>query len=126
MKRLFAGLGAAWTAVLLTASPAAAYDYICDDEPPVHVTTPGGTEVTFNNFLSAPVSYRHVLHKAVVFGYAEAAEGGGTDVTIVIFLPREHGGKVGIRSESQRFEVSTSTVGQWGDATVIHLHIPIE
>ena len=125
MKKLFVCVGAAWAAALLSVSPVAAYDYICDVDPPVHVTTPGGINVTFNNFLSAPVAFRSDLKNAVLFGFAEPGLDGGTDVTIVVWLPGGPAGDVGVRSLSQRFLVSTSAVGRWGEVTVVHQHIPI-
>ena len=116
---------AAIAAALIAAVPGQAINVICMDDPPVTVTTPGGTNLTINNWISASTADRTYLHGATVTGRAHSDHHGGTLVAVYVMLPAGGTSTVAVRSVDQRTGASGSASASWGKVTEVLVDVPI-
>ena len=122
------GNGAALAAVaaaLLTAVPGQAINVICMDDPPVSVTTPDGTKLTINNWISAATTDRTYLQGATVTANAHSDHHGGTLVEVYVALPAGGTSTVTVLSADQRTGATAQATASWGAVTEVVVDVPI-
>ena len=127
VKGLFGG-GAALAAIaaaLFAAAPGQAINVICMDDPPLSVTTPGGTNLTINNWISASTADRTYLHGAAVSGRARTDHHGGTLVEVYVSLPAGGTSVVTVNSVDQRTGATGQATASWGAVTEVLVDVPI-
>ena len=126
MKRLLLGAAVAAAIAGAGARPALAWDDWCQDEPPVTVVTPAGHHVTINNYLAAPVQYRHDLQRATLTGTATTAGPGETLVTIRVHFPTHADSQVRVTSFSHVYQTSMTKDGNLYQDFVVKLTLPVD
>src|SRR3712207_3360296 len=132
LRRMFAGLAAVAVAatVALSGAPAAHAEDWCDVDPPVKVTTPGGSTQTVHLTVSAlGDTHRQALQRAAVSTDVKAV-GGGTRVTITVTVPQDGTGAFPTRAvvSTQPFGRGTvlgSASGTAGGAMSVSYVIPV-
>ena len=131
MRRAIRGLsggGAALAAVaasLFAAAPGHAINVICMDDPPLTVTTPGGTNLTINNWITTSTADRTYLQGAIITGTTQPDHQGGTLVEVFVQLPAGGSSAVTVSSVDQRTGASGYTTADWGGVTELLVDVPI-
>ena len=116
---------AAIAASLVAAAPGHAINVICMDDPPLTVTTPGGTNLTINNWISTSTADRTYLQDATVTGIARPDHHGGTLVEVYVQLPAGGSSPVTVSSVNQRTGASGYATASWGGMTEVLVDVPI-
>ena len=126
IRKLLVTVAAAGAAAILPAGEGLAWVDWCETDPPVSVVTAGGHHVTVNNFLGTTRANRHLLERAVVFGYAEPAGEGASTIHVFVVLPKGGSAYVRATSKSGRFDQVTESTGRWGDVIQLELTVPVD
>lgn len=126
-RGLFGGTAAlaAIAASLLATAPGHAINVICMDDPPLTVTTPGGTNLTINNWIKTSTADRTYLHGANVTGTTQSDHHGGTLVEVYVQLPAGGSSAVTVSSVDQRTGASGHATASWGGVTEVLVDVPI-
>jgi hypothetical protein len=121
-RLLLAGVIAAGL-VLAGPGTASAHLVFCAGDPPVNLTTPGGHNVTVNNYLYVSPAYRHLASQVTADGFAEANGAGSSRLVVHIHIP---GGLSGLYvvSNEQRFHVTSTGTGRGGTDITLTLDVP--
>jgi hypothetical protein len=91
----------------------------CVSDPPVHVVTPGGSNLTINNMVYLPAGAQH-LQNQISDGATVASDGnGGTLVTVHVYVPAA----AHVISSEHRFGLSTE--GDGTSVITLYLDVPI-
>lgn len=95
----------------------------CVSDPPIELVTPGGHNITVNNMVYLPPTYRHVVHE-IADGASAAPDGhGGTLVTVTVRIPsgvtQAH-----VVSSDNRYRVSSEAGAEGGVVVTLLLDVP--
>src|SRR5438093_3968914 len=122
-RSVLAGVLASLAMVIGGATAASANIAWCAGDPPVHVDTLAGANLTVNTIVTVrrpEVKFLNDVHSDAVV----TPDGtGGSYITVNVHLP------VGISiayvaAQVKRYQVSASTVGRGGTTVTLYLHVP--
>jgi hypothetical protein len=91
----------------------------CVSDPPVHVVTPGGNNLTINNMVYLPASARDLKQQVSDDATAASDGSGGTLVTVHVHVPAA----AHVISSEHRFGLSTE--GDGASVITLYLDVPI-
>ena len=119
-------VAAAIAAGLMAAAPGTASANItwCAGDPPVQVVTPGGHNLTVNNYLYVSPPYLHLARQVTADGYTVPDGALGTLVVVHIHVPQALAHLYVVSSE-QHYQVTTSTDGNGGSVLTLTLDVPL-
>ena len=122
-RSVLAGVLVSVAMVIGGAGEASANIVWCAGDPPVQVDTVSGANVTVSTVvyvLQTEVTYLKDVHSDAVL---TAAAGGGTDITVHVYLPA--GISVArVVAAVKRYHVSASALGAGGTTVTLYLHVP--
>jgi len=110
---------------LAAQAPAAANIAWCVYDPPVQVTTPGGSNLTVNTFVYFSRDARHAAWKVTTDASAESNGYGGTTVTVNVHVPAG-AGPVHVVAAVQRYSVTEEQDGIGGTTMTFTLDVPTD
>ena len=94
----------------------------CTSDPPVHVDTAAGSNITVNTSVTVPKSEGKLLNDVTTDAEA-SAEPGGTLVTVYVGLPAGIS-TAQVVSSSNKYRVSATAYGTGGTTVIVYLHVP--
>ena len=95
----------------------------CTSDPPVHVDTESGANVTVNTSVTVAKSESGYLNEVASDAVAIANGAGGTNVTVYVFLPAGISSAT-VLGQVKRYHVSATASGQGGTTVTLHLTVP--
>ena len=123
-RTLFAGILASGALVVGGAGSASANIAWCTSDPPVHVDTESGANVTVNTSVTVAKSESGYLNDIKSDAVAVANGAGGTDITVHVNLPAGMSTAT-VVSQVKRYHVSASGGGHGGTVVTLYLRVPI-
>jgi hypothetical protein len=95
----------------------------CTSDPPVHVDTESGANVTVNTSVTVAKSESNYLNNVTSDAIATANGAGGTDIVVNVYLPTGISSAT-VVAQVKRYHVSASAAGQGGTVVTLHLTVP--
>jgi hypothetical protein len=95
----------------------------CTSDPPTHVDTVAGTNVTVNISVSVPKAEVNYLNDVITDSYA-VRKYGGTLVTVNVYLPLGISTAMVVAS-IYKYGVSASASGTGGTTVTLYLRVPV-
>ena len=122
-RTVIAGILASGALAVGGAGTASANIAWCTSDPPVHVDTISGTNVTVNTYVTVAKVESNYLNDVASDAVTTANAAGGTDVAVNVYLP------AGITTATvvaavKRYHVSATASGAGGTVVTIHLTVP--
>ena len=96
----------------------------CTSDPPVHVDTVAGSNITVNTSVTVPKSEGKLLNDVTTTAVA-SAESGGTLVVVSVSLPAGMS-RAQVVSSSNKYRVSATAYGTGGTTVTLYLHLPVD
>jgi hypothetical protein len=123
VRTLMTGILASGALVIGGAGSASANIAWCTSDPPVHVDTESGANVTVNTSVTVAKSESGYLNEVTSDAVAVANGAGGTNITVNVNLP------AGISTATvlvqvKRYHVSASAAGHGGTAVTLYITVP--
>ena len=122
-RTLIAGILASGALVIGGAGSASANIAWCTSDPPVHVDTESGANVTVNTSVTVAKSESGYLNDVKSDAVAVANGAGGTYITVHVNLPAGISTAT-VVSQVKRYHVSTSAGGHGGTVVTLYLTVP--
>ena len=97
----------------------------CTSDPPVHVDTVSGANVTVNTSVTVAKSESKYLNDVVSDAVTTANATGGSDITVNVHLPAGITNAT-VLAQVKRYHVSATATGQGGSAVTLHLTVPVD
>lgn len=124
VRSVFVALVTSTTMVIGGAASASANIAWCTSDPPAHVDTQAGANVTVNTSVTVPKSEGKLLNDVTTHAVA-SSEAGGTLVTVSVALPAGIS-TAEVVSSSNKYRVSATAYGTGGTTVTLYLHLPID
>ena len=124
LRSVVVGLVGSAAMVIGGAGPASANVAWCTSDPPVHVDTVAGSNITVNTSVTVPKSEGKFLNDVATDAEA-AAEPGGTLVTVRVSLPSGIS-TAQVVSSNNKYRVSATANGAGGTTVTLYLHLPVD
>ena len=124
LRNVFVALVASTTMAVGGAASASANIAWCTSDPPSHVDTAAGTNITVNTSVTVPRPEVSLLNGVTTSAVA-TAEAGGTLVTVSVNLPSGIS-TAQVVSTSNKYRVSASANGKGGTTVTLYLHLPVD
>ena len=124
-RTLMTGILASGALVIGGAGSASANIAWCTSDPPVHVDTVSGANVTVNTSVTVAKSESGYLNDVTSDAVAVANGAGGTDITVHVNLPAGISTAT-VVGQVKRYHVSTTVSGQGGTVVTYHLTVPVD
>ena len=122
-RKVMAGVLASGALAIGGAGSASANIAWCTSDPPVHVDTESGANVTVNMSVTVAKSESGYLNEVTSDAVAIANGAGGTNVTVYVFLPAGISSAT-VLGQVKRYHVSATASGQGGTTVTLHLTVP--
>jgi hypothetical protein len=123
VRTLMTGILASGALVVGGAGSASANIAWCTTDPPVHVNTESGANVTVNTSVTVAKSESRYLNDVTSDAVATANAAGGTDIVVNVNLPAGISSAT-VLGQVKRYHVSATAAGQGGTVVTIHLTVP--
>ena len=124
LRSVFVALLASSAMVVGGAGAASANVAWCTSDPPTHVDSQAGANLTVNTSVTVPKSEGKLLN-GVTTGAETSAEPGGTLVTVHVGLPAGIS-TAQVVSSSSKYRVSATAYGTGGTTVTLYLHLPVD
>jgi hypothetical protein len=124
-RTLVTGILASGALVIGGAGPASANIAWCTSDPPVHVDTVSGANVTVSTSVTVPKSETKYLNDVTSDAVATANAAGGTDIAVNVYLPAGISTAT-VLGQVKRYHVSTTAVGHGGTVVTYYLTVPVD
>lgn len=123
-RNVLAGVLASGAMVIAGAGGASANIAWCSGDPPVHVDTESGANLTVNTTVSVLQSEISFLNDVQVDAVMTSDGSGGTNVAVNVYLPAGISTAY-VTAKVKRYHVSATTVGHGGTTVTLYLHVPV-
>lgn len=123
-RSVFVSLVASTAMVIGGAASASANIAWCTADPPAHVDTVAGANLTVNTSVTVPKSEARLLNDVSTSAVA-SAEAGGTLVKVNVNLPAGIS-TAQVVSTSNKYRVSATAYGEGGTTVTLYLHLPVD
>ena len=123
-RTLIAGILASGALVIGGAGSASANIAWCTSDPPVHVDTESGANVTVNTSVTVAKSESGYLNDVSSDAVAIANGSGGTNITVYVNLPAGISTAT-VLTQVKRYHVSSTAIGKGGKVVTLYLMVPV-
>ena len=123
-RSVLAGVLASGALVIAGAGGASANIAWCSGDPPVHVDTTDGSNLTVNTTVSVLQTEVSLLNDVRTDAVMTSDGIGGTDITVSVQLPAGISTAY-VTAKVKRYHVSATTVGYGGTTVSLYLHVPV-
>ena len=122
-RTVIAGILASGALAVGGAGTASANIAWCTSDPPVHVDTVSGANVTVNTSVTVAKSESNYLNDVTSDAITTANPAGGTDITVNVYLPAGISTAT-VVGQVKRYHISATAAGRGGTVVTLHLTVP--
>ena len=124
-RTVIAGILASGALAVGGAGSASANIAWCTSDPPVHVDTVSGANVTVNSSVTVAKSESKYLNDVTSDAVTTANAAGGSDITVSVHLPAGISTAT-VVAQVKRYHVSATATGQGGSVVTVSLTVPVD
>src|SRR4051794_34713196 len=97
----------------------------CTADPPVHVDTVSGANVTVSTSVTVPKSEAGYLKDVTSYAVVTANAAGGSDIAVTVYLPATISAAT-VVAQVKRYHVSSTVTGSGGSTVMLYLTVPVD
>jgi len=97
----------------------------CTADPPVHVDTVSGANVTVSTSVTVPKAEAGYLKDVTSDAVVTANVAGGTDIAVSVYIPASISTAI-VVAQVKRYHVSATASGSGGSTVLLYLTVPVD